>query len=236
MKWFRHKPASSEKSQDDPPPYDDNPLSPGEKISPSNSVNTVASGPPIISGKKRNYWVDWSEQPSRKNLNPGLLGVWPYEPRLQRDHGLLFGATASWKKIASLHPGEMELTIHPHRDWTKHWAWAILIRVHIDPYPSTYCDLKILVKDLPAQLLEKEVCWKTTNWKSEYDLLQRRKEISQKEDFYMHYLAFSTPEPLEEKPLHLRSWVAEVAVSHKDKEWLKDHDFRDALSPENIVM
>ncbi|RSL48050.1 hypothetical protein CEP53_009684, partial [Fusarium sp. AF-6] len=236
MKWFRHKPASSEKSQDDPPPYGDNPLSAAEKISPSNSVDTVASGPPLISGKKRNHYVDWSKQPPFiKNRNPGLWGVWPYEPRLQKDYGLPFEATASWKKMTSLRPGEMELTIHPDRDWTKHWAWAIAIRVHIDPHPLTYCELRIPVKDLP-RLLDEEIFWKTTNWKSEYDRLERKQEISQKEGYYMRYLAFSAPERLAEKPLHSRSWVAEVAVRHNNKEWLKDHDFRKALSPKNIAM
>ncbi|KAM6535730.1 hypothetical protein FALCPG4_005273 [Fusarium falciforme] len=164
MKWFRHNPTPSEKSQDDPPPYGDNPLSAGEKISPSNSVDTVASGPPLISGKQWNYWVDWSEQPrSKKDRNPGLLGVWPYEPRFQGDYGQLFGAGASWKKIASLHPGEMEHAIHPGRDWTKHWAWALTIRVHSDYDHQTICDLRILVKDLPARLQDKEICWNTAN-------------------------------------------------------------------------
>lgn len=50
----------------------------------------------------------------------------------------------------------------------------------------------------------------------------------------MRYLAFSIPEPLEEKPLHSRSWVAKVGVRHKDEEWLKNHDFRTTLSPKNI--
>ncbi|KAI8681940.1 hypothetical protein NCS55_00447700 [Fusarium keratoplasticum] len=76
MKWFRHNPTPSEKSQDDPPPYGDNPLSAGEKISPSNSVDTVASGPPLISGKQWNYWVDWSEQPHGRRWLRFILENW----------------------------------------------------------------------------------------------------------------------------------------------------------------
>lgn len=66
---------------------------------------------------------------------------------------------ASWEKMASLHPGELEHAIHPDRDWTKHWAWAITIRVHSIYDHPTSCDLRILVKDLPARLQDKEICW-----------------------------------------------------------------------------
>ena len=153
-----------------------------------------------------------------------------------RDYGQLFGAGASWEKMASLHPGELEHAIHPDRDWTKHWAWAITIRVHSIYDHPTSCDLRILVKDLPARHQDKEICWNTANWKSQYDRFDHKKEISQSEGRYIRLLAFSTPEPLTEKSLHSRSWVGEVHVRHKDKEWLKNHDFRNALSPKNIKM
>jgi hypothetical protein len=141
--------------------------------------------------------------------------------------------------MTSLHPGEREHVIHPDKDWTKQWAWAIFIRVLSNPDQPTSnfgCNLQILVKDLPARLRDKEICWNTVNWNSKYDIVECKREISQKESFWMRYLAFSTPEPLEEKPLHSRSWVAEVAVKHKDVEWLKNHDFRTTPSPKNIEM
>ncbi|KAH7271913.1 hypothetical protein MRS44_004346 [Fusarium solani] len=238
MNWLRRDPASSEKSQEDPPPYDDDPSSVPEKIIPSDSADLVASGPPIIAGKKVDFWIDWSKPHfSAKYRNPGLLGVWPYEPGLQRDDGLLFRTRASCNQMTSLHPGEREHVIHPDKDWAKQWTWAIFIRVLSNPDQPTSnfgCNLQILVKDLPARLRDKEICWNTVNWNSKYDIVECKREISQKESFWMRYLAFSTPEPLEEKPLHSRSWVAEVAVKHKDVEWLKNHDFRTTPSPKNI--
>lgn len=238
MKCFTNKPTPSEKSQDGPPPYGHNSLNVSEEIKPSGSVATVASGPPLISGKQWDYWVDWSRQPHFKDRNPGLFGAWPYDDCLQREYGQFFGAAPSWKKTALLHPGETEHTIHPGKDWTKHWAWAITMLLQSEYDLQTTCRIRILVKDLPARLQDEdeEISWTTANWKSPYDKFDYFKEISKSDSLYVRLLAFSTPEPLAEKPLHSRSWVGEVAVTHKDKEWLENHDFRPRLSHYNVRM
>ncbi|KAI8722578.1 hypothetical protein NCS52_00401900 [Fusarium sp. LHS14.1] len=238
MNWLRGDPASSETSQEGSPPYDDDPPSASEKITASDSGDMVASGPPIIAGKKVDYYIDWTKQRfTVYACNPGLLGVWPYQPGFQREYGLLSRARASRNQMASLHPGEREHVIYPDEDWTEHWAWAISIRVLSNPDQPTSkirCNIKILAKDLPAQLRDKEICWSTINWNSKHDKFKCKKEISQKESFWVRFLAFSTPEPSEVMPLSSRRWVAEVSVAHKDEEWLKNHDFRTTLSPENI--
>ncbi|KAF4992668.1 hypothetical protein FDECE_13646 [Fusarium decemcellulare] len=226
---------------------------------------TVAAGPhPLFKLSYKGYWEDWT-QPGRSGSNPGLLNVWPLDKSSaeSRPHDCLClkckvkgvyslavdKINHDWAKDAKstsrcgipLQPGEMETTVHPSNDWTENWGWAITIRLVSHPDDSSASkwelDVRILIKDLPSQLQEdSEMRWEDGNWISEYGTLYSPPSISAEKKKWARYLAFSTREKPKERSLNSRSWVAEVCMSHTEKKWLEDSDFRDFLSAKHIVL
>ncbi|KAJ3526403.1 hypothetical protein NM208_g11207 [Fusarium decemcellulare] len=228
------------------------------------STRVAAGPHPLFKLSCKGYWMDWTKhRGSGSDRNPGLLNVWPLDKSFAKsrprnchclkctaknvyslavdkmNHDWAKDAKSTWGCGTPLQPGEMETTVHPSDDWTKNWGWAITIRLVNHPDDSSaskwQLDVRMLIKDLPSQLQKhSEVRWGDRNWMSEYGELSSPPRISAEKKVWVRFLAFSTREKPKEKSFNSRSWVAEVCMTHKDKKWLEDTDFRDFLLAKHI--
>lgn len=89
-----------------------------------------------------------------------------------------------------------------------------------------------LLQHLPTTFSHGGISWEDSEERLKYVLVEHVTDMSPENGWeYMSISAFAVPEP---KDGGAPAWIVEVAVKHRDRNWLFTHDFRNLFSAESI--